>query len=154
MRKTILSGEQGFTLLEAVFAVGILAIGMMGYTSLKVSNQYSWVFARDLSQAVQLTGANLEALWMAGYHDTGWMSDGEHSVTRNPDGTLAVENAATGPDSDIVPTLAAGDFSADGVSWIVRERCPSELTKLVTYTTDWNVGGPKSMNVTQVQVRP
>lgn len=154
MRKKIMSQEQGFTLLEVVFAVGILAIGMLGYTSLKISNQYSWVFAKDLSQAVQLTAANLEELWMVGYNDTGWMSVGVHTVTVNPDGTLAVVNAYTGPDGDVVPSVSSGDFSAGGVSWTVRDRCPSDLTKMVNYTTTWSVGGAKSTNITQVQVRP
>jgi len=141
MPTTFLSREKGFTLLEVVFAVGILAIGIMGYTSLKISNKFSWVFAKNLSQAVLLTGANLEGLWMVGYHDVGWMSAGNH--------TGADKN-----DNNNTPTVKAGDFSANDVTWTVRERCPSELTKLVTYTTDWNVGGPKNVIITQVQVRP
>lgn len=152
MRKKFLPPEKGFTLLEVVFAVSILAIGMLGYTSLKISNRYSWVFAKSLSQAVQLTGANLEELWMNGYHDSGWMSAGVHSVTVNPDQTLAVVNATSAADQ--VPPVVSGDFSASGVTWTVREGCPSELTKMVNYTTDWNVGGPKSVTIIQVQVRP
>lgn len=152
MRNPVLSENKGFTLLEVVFAVGILAIGMMGYTALKISNRYSWVFAKDLSLAVQLSGANLERFLMTGFHDSGWMSEGDHSVTVNADGTHALvggQNAAAKE-----PDVESGDFTADRVAWTVREKCPSDLTKMVTYTTEWDVGGAKSMNMTQVQVRP
>ena len=152
MRRTLLSGDKGFTLLEVVFAVGILAIGMLGYTALKISNMHSWVFAKDLSQAVQLTGANLERLLMAGYHDTGRMSVGDHSVTVNADGTHALVGGQNASGQEL--EVAAGDFTAGSVQWTVREKCPSDLTKMVTYTTNWNVAGNKSMNVTQIQVRP
>ncbi len=152
MRKHLLAQEKGFTLLEVVFAVGILAIGMMGYTALKISNRYSWVFAKDLSQAVQLTGANLEGLWVAGFHDIGWMSSGDHSVIVNPDGSHALNNALNVADQE--PPVSAGDFTATSVDWTVRVGCPSELTKMVNYTTNWSVAGAKSMAVTQVQVRP
>lgn len=139
MRKTFRLGERGFTLLEVVFAVGILAIGMMGYTALKVSNRFSWVFAKNLTQALQLTGANLEGLRMAGYNDAGWMTAGTHSAfSANDEGGL--------------PTLTAGDFTASGVAWTVRQGCPSGLTKMVTYTTSWNSGGNKNLTLTQVQV--
>lgn len=140
MRKMFRPGEKGFTLLEVVFAVGILAIGMMGYTALKVSNRYSWVFARNLTQALQLTGSNLEGLRMADYNDAGWMSAGVH--------TQADQN-----DAGVGPALTAGDFAASGVTWTVREGCPSQTTKMVTYTTKWNTGGNKKLTITQVRSR-
>ena len=140
MRNLLANRQGGFTLLEVVFAVGILAIGMMGYTVLKVSNRYSWFFSKNLSQAVQMTNSNLEGLRMAGYNDAGWMSVGNH--------TQADQNAFGG-----TPQMQAGDFAASTVTWTVREKCPSELTKLVAYTTKWSNGGSQ-VTVTQVQVRP
>lgn len=140
MRKTFPSVESGFTLLEVVFAVSILAIGMMGYTALKISNRFSWAFARDLTQSLQLTGANLEGLRMAGYNDGGWMTAGTHSQT-------SVNDAGA------TPLLQSGDFTASGVAWTVREGCPSPMAKMVTLTTNWNTGGNKELTLTQVQVR-
>lgn len=140
MRNLLVNRQGGFTLLEVVFAVGILAIGMLGYTSLKVSNRYSWFFAKNLSQAVQLASANLEGLLMAGYNDARLLSDGAHS-SANPDTYY------------VAPPLTAGDFTASGLKWTVREGCPSELTKLVNYTTEWS-GGDNELEIIQVQVRP
>ena len=152
MGKSFLSREKGFTLLEVVFAVGILAIGIMGYTSLKVSNRFSWIFAKNLSQAVQMSVSNLEGLLVAGYNDVGWMSAGDHSVAVNADGSHTVVNALN--DSGDEPAVDSGDFSASGVGWTVIDNCPSELTKLVVHTTNWNTGGAKSVEFVQVQVRP
>jgi prepilin-type N-terminal cleavage/methylation domain-containing protein len=140
MNSLLLGREKGFTILEVVFAVSILAIGIMGYTALKTSNMYSWFFSKNMSQAVQLTGSNLEWMLMAGYNDAGWLSDGDH--------TEADVNA-----SGDTPPVTAGDFDASGVDWTVRDKCPTELTKMVNYTTKWS-NGNNSVTITQVQVRP
>jgi prepilin-type N-terminal cleavage/methylation domain-containing protein len=150
MRKKYLPGERGFTLLEVVFAVGILAIGMMGYTALKVSNRYSWVFARNLTLALNVTTSNLEGLRLAasglGYHDDPWMSPGDHTeadVNSNGD----------------APPLTSGYFTAKDVTWKVREGCPTKEAKMVTYTTNWNDAGDsvnpstKKLTITQVLLR-
>lgn len=156
MRNLLANRQGGFTLLEVVFAVGILAIGMLGYTSLKVSNRYSWFFAKNLSQAVQLTSANLEGLLMAGYNDAGWMSAGGHSVVFNADGTINAVDTATNKglnDKGSPPAVTSGDFAASDVTWTVREGCPSELTKLVSYTNKWS-NDSNELKINQVQVRP
>ncbi len=140
MNSLLLGREKGFTILEVVFAVSILAIGLLGYTSLKISNRYSWFFSKNMSQAVQLTGSNLEGMLMAGYNDDGWLTAGAH--------TQADTNADL-----VAPTLIAGDFEASGVDWTVRDKCPSELTKMITYSTKWS-DGKNSVTITQVQVRP
>jgi len=132
--------EKGFTILEVVFAVSILAIGIMGYTALKTSNMYSWYFSKNLSLAVQLTDSNLEDLQMAGYNDTGWMDAGTHSQYSTNDFGDA-------------PDQSAGDFTASGLKWTVKDKCPSELTKMVQYETHWN-NDNNIVTITQVQVRP
>lgn len=159
MLKKILCREKGFTILEVVFAVGILAIGIMGYTSLKISNRFSWKFAKNLSQAVQLTAANIERLSVAGYHEVGWMSPGLHKIIFNANGTKTLTNAAK--DTSVLAVVtdqqlegSSGDFIASSIDWTVREGCPSELVKIVTYNTNWSSGGAKNVNVTMVKVRP
>jgi prepilin-type N-terminal cleavage/methylation domain-containing protein len=139
MDRILSSREEGFTILEVVFAVSILAIGIMGYTALKTSNMYSWYFSKNMSQAVQLTGSNLEWMLMAGYGDDGWLSAGDHTQadTNDSGGTEAV---------------TAGDFSASNVSWTVRDQCPTDLTKIIDFKTEWS-NGSNNVTITQVQRR-
>jgi len=149
MRNFSLNREQGFTILEVVFAVSILAIGIMGYTALKVSNRYSLFYAKNLSQAVRLTGAQLEGLLLSGYDSDemdGITNGGVYDLLASSyDLTNAVDQA------EYSRHFTAGDFTADEVNWTVKEQCPSELTKLVSFTTVW---GSKSLTIAQVQVRP
>ncbi len=153
MEQKRMNREKGFTILEVVFAVTILAIGIMAYTVLKTSNRYSLYFSKNLSQAIQLTDAQLEDLLVAGYNDSGWMSAGDHDVTVTIDASgtpvLAQNNAVN--DSGYQPVPTAGDFTASGLQWTVINACPSQLTKMVKYRTTW---GSKSLTLTQVQVRP
>ena len=134
-----ISRENGFTILEVVFAVSILAIGIMGYTILKTSSRHSRVYAKNLSQAIQVTSSELEGLVTGGYHDA-LLSD-----NTTPGATTHDYNAEVGG------TLGRGDFQASNALWTVREACPSELTKLVNYQTIWF---NKDVDVTQIQVRP
>lgn len=128
--------ENGFTVLEVVFACSILAIGIMGYTILKSSSRHSRVYSKNLSQAIHLTSSELEGLLVEGYNSS--------LLTATP-GTNHFYSVDVGG----IPTI--GDFQATDTEWSVRENCPTELTKLVDYSTQW---GSKSMTLTQVQVRP
>lgn len=142
MRNFSLNRNEGFTILEVVFAVSILAIGIMGYTALKTASRYSMVYSKNLNQAILLTGTKLEELLMRGYY-----ADEMDAVTNGGvhDFTSADYIGEYGY------ALQSGDFAADGVHWTVREKCPSELTKLVDYTIRW---GSKNLTIAQVQVRP
>lgn len=177
MRKTILSREAGFTLLEVVFAVGILAIGIMGYTSLKISNRYSWVFAKDLTQAVPFTAAQLEGLLLGGYESaemgganlsgeptktyTRTLTAAEYLVNSGGDvlgaGDLPVggKNWATwrGVNSSSSSERTFVDFAPSEVGWTVYGECPSELCKMVVFDSKWGSGGSRAMDITQIQVR-
>jgi prepilin-type N-terminal cleavage/methylation domain-containing protein len=139
--------QRGFTLLEVVFAVSILAIGIMGYTSLKISNRYSWVFAKDLSQAVNLTATQLEELLRYGYYNARMAVDVDTKIGVQ---TYAPTAYATAYPGD---SLVSGDFIPSEVSWKVVDECPTVRTKMVIYTTTWG-GGNRNMKITQVQVRP
>lgn len=149
MRSLALSRERGFTLLEVVFAVSILAIGIMGYAILKTSNRFSMFSAKNLTQAVQLTASRMEGLLLEGYHADDLdpvTNGGVYTFNANTyDLTNAVDRA------EYSRLFMSGDFTADQVTWTVRDHCPSELTKLVTVTTVW---GSRNLTIPQVQVRP
>lgn len=131
--------EEGFTILEVVFAVSILAIGIMGYTTLKSSSRYSRTYSKQLSQSIQLTASQLEDFWIRGFNSP-----------------LLADGADYDYATDIGGTLEIKDFSIDSANWTVRENCPSELSKMINFTATWNETSakPKSLTIHQIQVRP
>jgi len=174
---TMLRREAGFTILEVVFAVGILAIGIMGYSSLKISNRYSWVFAKDLTQAVPFTTTQLEGLLLDGYESAalgGTNLSGVPGKMYTSTVTAATYQTQSGGDILGVGDLPVGganwftysgvssasntektfvDFTPTQVSWTVYGECPSELTKMVVFSSQWG-SGSRGMDIIQVQVRP
>ena len=179
MNRTYLSSNKGFTILEVVFAVSILAIGILGYTSLKISNRYSWVFAKDLTQAVPFSVTQIEGLRLEGYESAAMGGPNLSAVpgrTYSSSMTAALYSASNGGDTLGVGDMPVGisswggwlgvqtpngtptektfvDFAPSTVSWVVKAECPSELSKLAVLTTEWG-GGNRMMNIIQVQVRP
>lgn len=174
MNNATFARQKGFTILEVVFAVGILAIGIMGYTSLKISNRYSWVFSKDLTQAVPFTSSQLEGLLLDGYESVEMggtnLASGTVTFTR----TAADYQISSGGDILGVGDLPVGganwvnwrgvnsapgsettfvNFSPAQVSWTVYGECPTELNKMVVFDTTWG-NGNRSMRITQVRGRP
>jgi len=180
MQNSRLWQEKGFTILEVVFAVSILAIGIMGYTSLKISNRYSWVFAKDLTQAVPFTNTQWEGMLLGGYDGdamggpnlsgmpgktyTNTITAANYAVNSGAFGdVLGVGDVSVGGSNWLnwhgvttpggTPTEKTFvDFSPSQVSWTVYGECPSELAKMVIITTLWG-NGSRTMNITQAQVR-
>jgi prepilin-type N-terminal cleavage/methylation domain-containing protein len=134
---SLLKRERGFTLLEVVFAAAILGIGIMGYTKIKASSRYSQVYSKQLSQAVQLSGSQMEDFLRRGYN---------HSMLSGSDG-----EAETHLYGELGGVLAIGDFNFTDATWTVRQNTPSELTKLIKFTGKWS--NSREIELTQVQVR-
>lgn len=139
MRMSILRNDDGFTILEAVFAAGILAFAILSYTVLKTSSRHSQIFAKQLSQAIQLSSSQMDDFARHGYNDA-----------------LLSTAAGTQHSYSELGTLQIGDFALGDANWTVLDKCPSELTKLIVFTGQWNMQAtpPKQFTVTQVQVRP
>ncbi len=136
-----LQKEGGFTILEVVFAVSILSIGIMGYTTLKSSSRYSRTYSKQLTQSIELTSGQMEDFWLRGYKSS-----------------LLLATAGTAHDYSEISAnpLELDDFTLDSAQWTVRDKCPSELAKLINLTSTWNASAakPKTLTITQVQVRP
>ena len=141
MKISILRNEKGFTILEAVFAAGILAFAILSYTMLKTSSRYSQVFSKDLSQAIQLSTSQMDDFTRRGYNDP------LLSATAGTTSHLYSELGAGKP-------LQIGDFALEDATWTVKEGCPGELSKIIKFTGEWNPASPKTFTTTQVQVRP
>ncbi len=141
MRRSFLRNEKGFTILEAVFAAGILAFAILSYTMLKTSSRYSQGFSKQLSQGIQLSDSQMDDFARRGYND----------------GLLtATAGTAVHLYSELGDALEIGDFTMGGATWTVKEGCPGELSKLITFTGQWNMQAdpPKEFQTTRVQVRP
>jgi type II secretory pathway pseudopilin PulG len=141
MRSSFLRNEKGFTILEAVFAAGILAFAILSYTILKTSSRHSQVFSKQLSQAIQVVDSQMDDFAILGYNDP----------------LLAPAAAATphlyselGDDP-----LRIDDFVLGNATWTVKEGCPGALSKLITFTGQWNMSADpaKAFTTTRVQVR-
>lgn len=144
MRISVLRNEKGFTILEAVFAASILAFAILSYTMLKTSSRHSQVFAKQLAQAIQLSDSQ--------------MDDFVRRNLNNPNDLLLTATAGTAyhQDAALLATLQVGDFALGDATWTVKDRCPSELSKLITFTAKWNMDAnpPKEFTTTRVLVRP
>lgn len=138
MRMSVLRNEKGFTILEAVFAAGILAFAILSYTMLKTSSRYSQVFSKDLSLAIQLVNSQMDDFARVGYNDP-----------------LLSATAGTAHQYSELGVLQIDDFALDDATWIVKEGSPGELSKTIVFTGQWNLSGnPKTFTTTRVQVRP
>ena len=139
MKMSILRNEDGFTILEAVFAAGILAFAILSYTILKTSSRHSQIFSKELSQAIQLSRSQMDDFARYGYNDA-----------------LLSITAGTVHQYSELGTLQIGDFALDDATWTIKEGCPSELSKLIIFTGKWHLQAnpPKEFKITQVQVRP
>ena len=117
--------EKGFSLIEVVFAISILAIAIMGYTNLKVSSMGSHQYGSEMTKSTLLIGGQLEEMLL----------DKFDSISA---GTVQLE---------------IDGFTVSGVCAVV-DKCPSEYTKLITFTGTWNADGtPRSITLTQVRVK-
>jgi type II secretory pathway pseudopilin PulG len=146
MRRSVFDNEKGFTILEAVFAAGILAFAILSYTMLKTSSRHSQVFSKQLSQAIQLSDSLMDDFARRGYNDP-LLSPTAGTVTHQFSELLALT---------IPAPVRIGDFALGDATWTVKEGCPGELSKLIKFTGKWNMEAnpPKEFTTTRVLVRP
>jgi type II secretory pathway pseudopilin PulG len=140
MRRSVLRNEKGFTILEAVFAAGILAFAILSYTMLKTSSRHSQVFSKQLSQAIQLSDSQMDDFARRGYNDP----------------LLSATAGTAHQYSELGTILQTGDFALGDATWTVKEGSPGALSKLIKFTGKWNMQAnpPKEFTTTRVIVRP
>lgn len=146
MGRSVLHNEKGFTILEAVFAAGILAFAILSYTMMKTSSRHSQLFSKELSQAIQVTESQMDNFVRLGYN---------HALLAATAGTSFRQySTLTAPLQGQMP-MAIGDFALDDARWTVTEGSPGELSKTVKFTGQWNLpGNLKEFQTTRVLVRP
>jgi len=117
----------GFTLLEVLVASTILAIGVMGFMALQSTSIASRSFAKEMSRNTVAGAGMLDEILLSDFSSADLVA-GDHTATRTIGGQPITFN------------------------WKVYDRCPSEFTKLVLITLQWNEKGkPRSLTLTQVK---
>ncbi|MBW1997171.1 MAG: prepilin-type N-terminal cleavage/methylation domain-containing protein [Deltaproteobacteria bacterium] len=119
--------EEGFTLLEAIFAISILTIGLLSLASMQVSTIKGNAFASGVTEATSLAADRLEKI-LALPFDHSDLSAGNH----------------TDPDPPI----------GYSIGWNVVDDSPLNDTKTVNITVSWvDRGALRQVSVQRVVPR-
>ena len=120
-------GEQGFTLLELIFAVSILAIGILAVATMQVSSIRGNAFAGNTSMATTWAADKIEKLIVLAYEDYNDFSLSD----RDGDGDGGLEHA----------TAATADHQATQgnytIYWNVSANSLINNTKTVNVIVTW-----------------
>ena len=108
--------EKGFTLIETMIAMAILAIGILAVTSMQITAFQGNRAARRQTEAVALAAQQLEELGALPYDDAR-LASGSHS------------ESGVGP---------AGQYDLE---WQIAPDSPLPETKTITLTVGWNSRG-------------
>jgi len=103
--------EQGFTLLEIMIAVSILAIGLLAVASLQITSIRGNAFASGVTEGTTLATDRIEKLLALPYTDTA-LSAGSHTESNPPSGYA--------------------------VTWQVTDDTPLINTKTIDLTVTWS----------------
>ena len=147
MRKSIKSmipgratGREGFTLIELMISLVVLAFGILGFLFLQGRAVQGRVFAREMSRATFVAQSNMEELLSMDFDHT-LLSPGAHP-TAGEGGTDAL---GTGT---LVLTEPLGNFNYY-TNWVVRTSSPKVKSIQITVTwlnKDKNPNDPNDPN--------
>ncbi len=134
-------GNSGFTLIEVLIALVILAIGGLGMLMLQVSSIQGNVSSRELQAATLLCQDLLERFEGLDYNDA-LLDAGQHSNDE-----LGVQN----------PINESGSQGAGAIysrTWVVAVDNPAQGMKTITVTVTWTRNSvPHSVQLTMIKAR-
>jgi len=113
MNSIIRKNQSGFTLIEVMIAITILAIGILGVAKMQISAMKGNSYASGLTEATSFAQNKMEELVSIAYDNTDLNDvdvDGTTGLddTANPDGSQT-GSGATGIQYDILWNIAVGD---------------------------------------------
>jgi type IV pilus assembly protein PilV len=116
-----IKNKEGFTLLEVIFSVSILTVGILAVASMQVSSIRGNAFAWGTSEATNVAMGQIEAMMEWPYDDAQLTAGGTHDGGK------------------------AGNY---GISWTVADNTPINQTKTVNVNVSWKDHGiPRNLTV-------
>jgi type IV pilus modification protein PilV len=117
--------QRGFTLIEALIALVVMAFGMLALASMQASVSYSGDLSKQRTEATRLAQARIEAMRsFTGISSgtTNWDGlDASYSATATTNATYTVTSSMAGADAD---PLRAAQVT---VAWIDRQGTPQSI---------------------------
>ena len=127
------NSNNGFTIIELMIAMAIMAFGVLGYTFLQIRSMQNRVFSREMNRATIIAQEFMEEIMALPYNHTLLTdaADGSSSPTSHPTGGTVV----TRDGKQWVPTTE-GNFNYY-TRWEVTAGVPDTDIKLIELFTVW-----------------
>ena len=137
-RKNI-TEQEGFTILEVMVAISILAFGLLGAASMQTAALRGNYFADSITEATDWAQDQIETFRSLSFPTDPWLSDGQHfGANGRTEGKYLIEWEVT--DGPLTTTLPDGT-----VVW---------ATKTINVIVSWSDQGvPRSITVQHILAR-
>ena len=152
----VLNSKKGFTLIEVLIALTILAIGLLGVALMQVTSISGNTFSREMSVATELGQDMLEQLRTLRY--TSSTTDNALLGGNHPDNTDVADGLAVGVgNANIIDErgLTVGPLIYTR-TWRVTDGTPAANMKAIDVTVTWTEKGAaatiRSITITGVKV--
>ncbi len=155
----ISKSSKGFTLIEVLIALTILAIGLLGVALMQVTSISGNTFSREMSVATELGQDMLEQLRTLQYTSSTTDNALLQTVNQHPDNTDVADGLAVGVgNANIIDErgLTVGTLIYTR-TWRVTDGTPAANMKTIDVTVSWTEKGAaatiRSITITGVKVR-
>jgi len=138
--------QKGFTLMEAMFAIVVLSIGVFAVGTMQLRSMRANQYARELSEAVTLAQRQIEEMMFWDYDDVR-LTDGDGvdagtaGLENNPDEPDPAKQKAPDEGHPNNPIRQEGIAQTYNLYWNVAEDSPITNTKTIAVIVTWDSKG-------------